>query len=445
LKGGVLLPVPEKDGGLSLLPNGGEPFQVVLKVALAAEEDQRSKLIRFAIPPAIRNQLHLTREKDVELLSAPGIVGKDRHRHFAANTELRVRFEKKVTVSDGKEVERKALVEVDSLTILKVQGERLMGSVWFSPRQVPEGGVLLNLPKGAEYVGTSLRTSWIRREAAGLRLVLPQRYREPFAVHFAVSRESKKPTELVLPSLKENHGREGGFVLIEPEDGHAEVRADGLRERIPIARLPVALRGLVPEMAHYSRASAGTALQIHLKRFTAMKTPPIVLDRVKMFTAFEENGSALSVLTFDAPDTLGGQMVIPGVPGAEIWSLKVNGQPKKVYTQASGEWILPLSRSKTVSRVELALLVRGDKLGLSGTLATTLPAVGLPARQVFLGIALPERVQLLSLDGPVSPALKGIPGEMPKEFMGRRYTFSRSFYKGDAMKVSVLYREPRKE
>jgi hypothetical protein len=131
---------------------------------------------------------------------------------------------------------------------------------------------------------------------------------------------------------------------------------------------------------------------------------------------------------------------IASVPEAQVWSLRINGKKKKIYSDQKGAWIIPLSGSGR-SHVELAFLRQGEKLGLQGRLETSLPRTGLPSRRALVGIALPERVQLLSLEGPVSPDRRPT-ASLPKEFMGRSYFFSRAFYGGDGMEMAISYKEP---
>ncbi|MBE7558582.1 hypothetical protein HS125_06430 [bacterium] len=104
--------------------------------------------------------------------------------------------------------------------------------------------------------------------------------------------------------------------------------------------------------------------------------------------------------------------------------------------------MIPLDADE-LSHVELALLAQGDRLGLHGRLETILPETGLAARRLCVGIALPERVQLLSLEGPVSPA-PGATWKLPPDFIGKPYLFSRAFHKGEGMKLAVSYKEPVK-
>jgi hypothetical protein len=50
-------------------------------------------------------------------------------------------------------------------------------------------------------------------------------------------------------------------------------------------------------------------------------------------------------------------------------------------------------------------------------------------------------VQLLSLEAPLSAA-NGASWRIPAEFAGKPHFFSRSFYKGEGMKLVVSYKEP---
>ncbi len=173
-------------------------------------------------------------------------------------------------------------------------------------------------------------------------------------------------------------------------------------------------------------------------------TPPIVLDSVSYFTSFEENGSVLSVLVMDIPKETGAFIKINALPDTDIWSLKVNNENMKVYTSGKekSKWIIPLSK-KSNSHVELAMIRQEEKLGLHGRLETFLPGMELAARKVNYAIALPDRVQLISFEGPLSSTSKAIKNP-PKEFMGKPYYFSRSFYKGQGMNIAIMYKEPAK-
>jgi hypothetical protein len=190
-----------------------------------------------------------------------------------------------------------------------------------------------------------------------------------------------------------------------------------------------------------AKAVSGTNT-IDVSGLSLADAAPVVLDSQDFFTSFDENGSILSVMVMDVPASAGPHLRIAEIPDVEVWSLTVNGTPRNVYRD-TGSWIIPLENEGS-SRVQLALLRQAGKLGLQGHLETFLPSTGLPSRTLRVGMALPPRVQLLALDGPVSPA-SGEAWVVPADFIGNPHFFSRAFYKGEGMKLAVSYKEPVKQ
>lgn len=179
-------------------------------------------------------------------------------------------------------------------------------------------------------------------------------------------------------------------------------------------------------------------------RYKTVSTPPMVLDALYCYTSFEENGNALTVINMTLPPEAGESLKIKSVPHADIWSFRVNGKKMKVFESKEKDtfWILPLAKDKA-SEVELALLTRGEKMGLSGRLEWALPQMEFPTRTVNVAFGLPERVELTAFEGPVSPA-SPFKRSRPKEFIGKPYYFSQSFYKGEGITLAVSYKEPVK-
>ena len=180
-------------------------------------------------------------------------------------------------------------------------------------------------------------------------------------------------------------------------------------------------------------------------RYKAVSTPPIVLDSVYCFTSFEESGNILSVITMKIPPEAGESIKIKAMPDTSIWSLRINGKKMKVYSSGEKDehWLLPLAKGKA-SRVELALLRKGEKMGLRGRLEASLPKMNLPARKVCLAVGLPDRVELMSFEGPVAPD-DSFKLKAPGEFVGKPYYFSKSFYNGEGISIAVSYKEPVKQ
>ncbi len=243
-----------------------------------------------------------------------------------------------------------------------------------------------------------------------------------------------------MPQIQGNTGNENLFVVEEPDDGEIAYTNKTPLIRTSAGRLHPKLVENAGQAPYIMQAPDDDPIELKLVRFQNLRTPAIVLDRISFFTSFEENGNMLSVLVMDLPPDIGARIRLAAIPGAEIWSLKVNGQKKSVYESDDKNWILPLAAG-TNSHVELAFLRRTAKLGLSGRLETLMPATGLPSRKLFVGLALPDRVELRSVEGPLSPLGKGI-DDKPVEFIGQPYYFSRTFYQGEALLIAAVYKEP---
>lgn len=178
------------------------------------------------------------------------------------------------------------------------------------------------------------------------------------------------------------------------------------------------------------------------KEYRAVRTPATVLESVYCYTSFEESGNSLSVLVLKIPPEAGERFRIKSIPDASIWRCTVNGKRVRVYTTGEKDpwWVLPLEKG-TVATVKLSFLRKGEKLGLHGKLEAVLPEIDFPAGQVNLAIGLPERVELVSYEGPLAPS-GSFKARAPKEFIGSPSYFSRAFYKGEGLKLAVSYREP---
>ena len=151
------------------------------------------------------------------------------------------------------------------------------------------------------------------------------------------------------------------------------------------------------------KALSGAPIQIAYKPFRTVSSPTPILASQELFVSFAENGAVMSVLRMRVPPEIGSRLRLNVIENTEIWSLTVNDVKQSVYTDDQNGWIIPLVGGQS-SLVELALLHHGEKLGLHGVLEAVMPETGLASRELILGIALPERVNLLSLEGAVAPA-----------------------------------------
>jgi hypothetical protein len=439
--GGSLIVGQSNAGGVAFLPDGETPeFQIEVLLLVPVQEDSTSRFAAFAIPAALKNGVQVELADRLRLVEEPGIVDPDGVYHFSATQELKVRFR------DEKSVSASSPVEIDTFSHVRLQGKRAIISTVLVATQPWPGAFVLQGGAGTHYVGSSLRNSWITPLASGAyEIEIPPDFGHTFSIQMAVEESGNAGSYMLcLPSIEGNNGREGDFVLEEPDDGRISLEGQGLVEDIPVARLGQTLARVAGDSSRfYMHISEREPFSLNVERFRSVDTPDTILDTQRFFISFEENGNVLSVLSMDMPADIGPRMELKAVPQTEIWSLKVNGQKRKVYSNDAGMWIIPLETGKQ-SHVELALLRKGDALGLHGRLEAMLPATGIPSRRVDVGIALPSRVQLLSLEGPLSPASPEM-AKAPLEFVGQPYFFSRSLYKGQGMAFAVAYKEPVKQ
>ena len=440
LRGGSLLSGQDNNKGITFLSDGkSDEFQIILSFLVRPQEDSRSKFISFAIPSALKNSLSVKLSPETRLLEEPGIADADGVYHFSAVTSLNVRF------LDRKGISATALVDIDTFSRVRLQGKRAMITTSFVPVQPLPNSFILQVHNEAQYISSSLKSSWIKKqEDNSYEIKIPSAEKSTFSIQFAVEESDDTGGFLfLLPRIKDNNGKEGDFVLDEPDDGQITLVGRSLVRDIPVARLSSQFAQAAAKDKFYMHVAPSETLTLTIERFNAVSTPALVLDSQYFFTSFEESGNVLSVLALEIPPEMGPRLELKSIPDTEIWSLTVNGRKRKVYTNDDNTWIIPLEGGET-SYLELALLRKGKKLGLHGRLDVILPETGLPSRTVRMGIALPERVQLLSLEGPVSPA-SGEPWKTPVEFVGKPHFFSRSFYKGQGMKLAISYKEPVEE
>lgn len=431
-----------EDGRMAFLPEATQTgFQVVVQFLVEAKDDNGARAVKLDIPPALQNALELTTAADMSVIEAPGILDAQGARHFAACSNLTIRYADTKQVEAATAVEMAHVIELDSVSRITLQGDRLFIASYFLPTRALPDTLVLTAPRGAKYISSSLRPSSLSRlENDRYELRVPSDPKGIFSIEFVLENVNEGSFSLTLPTIEGNNGRQGRFVVEEPEDGQVTVTAEELVSQIPVERLGEALVPAIATSRYFMSIPPNGTITLTPRRFEQVATPTTVLASQQFFASFDENGTVLSVLVMAVPPEVGPRLKLKAVPGAEIWSLKVNKAGKKVYAGEEGAWMIPLDSGQT-SLVELAFLQQGPKLGLQGRLEAVMPETGLPSQEVLVGVALPPRVDLLSVEGPVSPG-KGQQCELPAEFVGKPYWFGRSFHKGEGLTLAISYKEP---
>jgi len=424
-------------GRMLFLPeSGGGAFRLTAGFLVRPQEENRARTVSWGIPYALQNALALELSPECRLLGAPGVADADGTYYFPAGTELSVKY----LGPEG--LAAAAAIEVDLLSHIRVRDNRIVVGVTLRPVRAVTGPLTLQVSENAVCASSSLKASQIKKLGADrYELTLPADDAASVSLELVLDgRPADGAISFALPAIEGNTGQQGRFTVQEPDDKEIAVAANGLLASIPVERLGPAWAEEVQGVSTYMTVPDGEPVTLTVQQFRAVAAPSTVLECQHFFSAFEENGNVLSVLILDVPPDVGPRLTLKAVPESEVWSLTVNEAKKSLYASEGGDWIVPLAAGQT-SHVELAFLQKGPKLGLHGRIEMTVPESGLPSREMRIGVALPARVELLSVEGPVSPA-DGKAWKRPSALTGKPYSFSRSFYKGDGMKLEMAYKEP---
>ena len=428
--------VTDKDG-YQLYLTGDDQFKITLRVEIPFQNEHHSKTVSFRIPKAVTNVLQLTLPDGVRVLGLQESVGEDDHYYFPPKELLSFRLEK------DHDDDKDAPPLVDSFSRINMRGGNYLITSIFSLPRGSATDLPIHLPKGHHFISTTLKGAWITEsDSDGVVVRLPREWQGSFSIDYEVPiADQEAATSIRLPWIPGNLGREGEFHITQPDDGDISLVGDDYREGLSVSRLPAAIAKLLPGTARdYSKPVKDGEIQLELKRFESVSAPDIVLDSVHFHTSFSDNGRAMSRLTLKLPPQVGNKLTLDAVPGAEIWSLKVNGTNQSLYSSSGGRWVVPLLAGE-VSTVELAYLKKVSRLGLKGRLELTIPATGIAAHKLLLTVGLAERVEMVSLEGDLVPVERSTqPAAAAKG--NKIYNFSYPYYQGDSHSIALYYQEP---
>ena len=206
----------QDDNRMFLLPDeGGQEFQLAASFLVRLQEDNRSRIISFGIPYALRNSLDLRLPPESRFVEDPGIADADGIYHFSASPRLTVRY------LDKQGLAAATVIEIDTLSRITVHENRILIYTRFLPTRSVPGSLILRAPEGANYVSSSLKASWMKRlDNDRYELSIPPGEKGPFSIEFALEAVTNDgELSFSLPAIEGNTGRQGRFVLEEPDDG----------------------------------------------------------------------------------------------------------------------------------------------------------------------------------------------------------------------------------
>ncbi len=412
-------------------------FQVNLTLVVSLLEDRQSQKLSFNIPTAVRNVLDVELPLETDLIEHPGIQQSLQRYYFSPDEQLTLRF------ADSTKRDQQ-IVDVDTFTQIELEGDKYVFTFNCVPDHFSKQNIELGFQPPLRYLDSSLPTSRLKSSGTDKLIInTGQNETSPFIIRFEVDAKENL-ADLHLPVLLENIGQQGSFQVLEPVEAQISLTGNKIKRDLSYSRLPVSIKQNVNVTGHYQTIEKSESFNLKLKRFDAVEAPQIVLNELFFYTSFAENGNEISVIRMELPKQAGDRLVLNPIPNTEIWSLQVNGKKKEVFTQMNDDqetiWVIPLEENES-SIVELTYIQNHKKLGLEGRLSIIVPETGLAAQKVFVSVGLTDRVELVAVEGDLTPA-ETSQCPVVKSFTGKPYVFQYPFYRGKALEAAIFYKEP---
>lgn len=428
-------------GKYCFVSDGSAEFTILMQVSITVDEDAKSRFLSFSIPTALQNSLKLDLRNNEKLIAMPGIQTEPGQYYFSPRDKIELRLEK--PQSD----ETKRAPVIDTFTRISHRGKHLLLTSYFTPLRNYDQSIQIKTPAGARYLDSNLKPSWIKvagkkkKKSDRLKVTLPSGRTQPFYIRYELPLDNKaNEYALSLVSINGNKGREGEFTIEQPADRELSLSGDNITHNLSFERLPIALREYSNLTTSYAHLSSDSSVKLHIKKYKSVAMPEIVLESLQFFAVFDEGGSVMSSLKIQVPAQANDRLQIKPIPGAELWSVTVNNKSQAMFKLDEGMWIVPI-QSGVKSVVEVKFLQAGESLGIQGQLQALVPDTGLTARYLHVAIALPKRVELVSLDADLAPA-EDQSWIDDADYSGQAHYFSRAFYKGQSLDLAVYYKEP---
>ncbi len=416
-------------------------FQVNLTLVVSLLDDRQSQKLSFNIPEAVRNVLDVELPLEMDLIEHPGIQQSVQRYYFSPDDQLTLRF------ADSTKRDQQ-IVDVDTFTQIELVGDKYVFTFHCVPDHFSKQNIVLVFDSPLRYLDSSLPASHLKPSGPNMLAIDTGRNEnKEFTLRFEADAKQSL-VDLQLPALTGNVGREGIFQILEPVEAQISLSGENIQRDLSYNRLPASIKLNSDVSGDFQKIEKSQSFNLDLKRFDAVEAPQIVLNELFFYTSFAENGNEISVIRMELPKQAGDRLELSPIPNTEIWSLLVNGKKKEVFTQTVPDennnqqtvWVIPLEDNES-SIVELTYIQNHKKLGLEGRLSITVPETGLAAEKVFVSVGLTERVELVAMEGDLTPA-ETAQCPVVKSFTGKPYIFQYPFYRGKALEAAIFYKEP---
>ncbi len=422
----------DDSGFYQLYSQENVPFNMHLSFVQNFETTEQGNFT-MALPliGAVQQTLYLELPDHIELVNsnmssiAEGLYG------IPVETAPQLEFRKKLISKDKNEQ-----ISIDSFSTIEVHQDYLLIESHFVPAQPINQPLRVKLADGSSNIASNLDQDRIEIDDDGnLTLRLKANWVTPFTLRYQLPL-----TELAsiwqVPTIGGNYGNQGEFYIL-PEPGLSiEVNHPSLVSNIAASNLSHQVQAVVQQKDPYYRIVGGESVKLLIQRYTEVNKPDFILDELYFRVDITDSGKRRNTLTFVLPaQKQASQIILKAIPGADLWSLKVNGVMQPLYQQQGQDWILPVISNKQ-SSVELVYLEEMDKPGISGNMKITLPETHLAAEILYVSIILPKRLSLINIDTMLLPEDHTEIDNLPNH-----YSFQSPYYKGGTLSSSLYYAE----
>lgn len=415
-------------------------FQVNLSLVVSLTEDRQSQKLAFTIPSAVQNILDVELPLETELVEYPGIQQSLQRYYFSPDEQLSLRF------ADTSQRHQQT-VDIDTFTQIELEGDKYIFTMHGISDQFSRQDVELEYAAPLKYLDSSLPAARLKPSGLNkLKINTGSTEGSAFVIRFEADAKEKLQA-LELPKFINNIAAQDSLQIIEPVEAQINLTGKQLQRDLSYTRLPYSLRNNTNITGLYEKTGETGKFALKLNRFDEVHAPEIVLDELYFYTSFGENGNEISVLRMELPAGSGDRLLLNPIPNTEIWSLLINGNKQDVFTRRGDDlkpvWVIPLSDNGS-SIIELTYIQKHSKLGLEGRLPIVIPETGLAAQKVYVSVGMAERVQLVAVEGELTPA-EDVKCPVVQSFSGKPYLFKYPFYRGKTMRAAVFYKEPMEQ
>lgn len=423
-----------REEGLFLNSTTEKEGKLELEALIPIDVEQQKPSLSLFLPPALVRQLKISDLGPWKLEGKPGLsIQGPNHFLLRPGPEVGINLHEK----GGEVTAEEERIEFNLISRLMPREDHLLVETLLIPLRTHEGELVLKMPAGAQISKVQSSEKFLTLEGESWIIRAGVIGRKPLSFFWKLPLDATT-SGFEMPMLKDNLGQEGLFTvqpvqgaktLLEPRKAWSEIRGEDLsadlQNHLPTQGKVYVKRPKVPLILR--------VLPMKLASTTTWKVPVVDIS-----VQFSEEGGVMKVVEWKMDANGSSHIRVERLPGAELWEFRLNNKKEQVYLDENGDWLLPILPGGS-SHLRLAFTEKESPFKIHGTIESRMPSLDLAARRIQLAVSLPERVDLVSFEGPMTPSVSA---RRPKGSVGKVYSFHRDFFRGEAMDLQLSYKEP---